>query len=295
MPGAAIIEPPDISGSGPVEPKKNFIYMIGLLLGLIIPVAIIRVKDIFQNRITENTDLTELVNLPVLGRIYKNNKKIELVVQSFPKSHMAESFRMIRSGLNYFLQNNRCSVLVITSSYGQEGKSFIANNLAASLALTSKKVVLLGFDLRRPKVYEKLNIQNEIGLSSFLSNQASLEDIIQPSNIPNFDVITSGPVPPNPAELTASSQTIELFRILKEKYDYIIVDTPPVGIVSDTFLLMDKADLNIFVIRQNITPRNEFQTIINDLKTKNFNNLCLVVNDIPLIKKSKYGYEYYEK
>jgi capsular exopolysaccharide synthesis family protein len=295
MPGATVIEPPDISGSGPVEPKKNFIYMIGLLLGLIMPVLVIRLKDILQNRITQNTDLAEMTDLPVLGKIYKNNKKIDLVVQSFPKSHMAESFRMVRSGLNYFLQNSESSVLVITSSFGQEGKSFIANNLAASLALTSKKIVLLGFDLRRPRVYEKLDINNEIGLSSFLSNQATLEDVIQHSNIPNFDVITSGPIPPNPAELTASSRTTELFRILREKYDFIIVDTPPVGIVSDTFMLMDKADLNIYVVRQNSTPRIEFQTIINDLKKKNFRNLCLIVNDIPLVKKSKYGYEYYEK
>lgn len=295
MPGATIIEPPDISGSGPIEPKKNFIYMIGLLLGLILPIAILRLKDILQNRITENTDLNEMTDLPILGRIFTNNKKIDLVVQSFPKSHMAESFRMVRSGLNYFLQNNQSSVLVITSSYGQEGKSFIANNLAASLALTSKKIVLLGFDLRRPKVYEKLNINNETGLSSYLSNQAAFKDIVQTSNIQNLDVITSGPIPPNPAELTASSKTNELFSILREKYEYIIVDTPPVGIVSDTYLLMDKADLNIYVVRQNSTPRNEFLTIINDLKKKNFKNLCLIVNDIPLVKKSKYGYEYYEK
>jgi capsular exopolysaccharide synthesis family protein len=294
MPGANVIEPPDVTG-GPIEPKKKFVYIIGFLLGLVLPLTFMRIKDVLQNRITENTNINDLVGLPILGQIYKNNKKIELVVQSFPKSHMAESFRIMRTGLKYFLQNNQSSVLVITSSYGQEGKSFIANNLAASLALTSKKIVLLGFDLRRPKVYERLNITNEIGLSTYLSNQAELEDIVQHSNIENLDVITSGPIPPNPSELISSSKTGDLFAILKTQYEFIVVDTPPVGILSDTYILMDLADLNIYVVRQNQTPKKEFLHIINDLKDKKLKNLCLVINDLPLLKKSKYGYEYYEK
>lgn len=294
MPGANVIEPPGITG-GPVEPKKKFVYIIGFLLGIVLPLTFMRIRDVLQNRITESTNISDLVGLPILGQIYKNNKKMELVVQSFPKSHMAESFRIVRTGLKYFLQNENSSVLVITSSYGQEGKSFIANNLAASLALTSKKIVLLGFDLRRPKVYERLNINNEIGLSTYLSNQAEFEDIVQHTNIENLDVITCGPIPPNPSELISSSKTIDLFTILKNKYDFVVVDTPPVGILSDTYVLMDLADLNIYVVRQNQTPKKEFLSIINDLKDKKFKNLCLVVNDLPLLKKSKYGYEYYEK
>jgi capsular exopolysaccharide synthesis family protein len=144
-------------------------------------------------------------------------------------------------------------------------------------------------------VYERLNITNEIGLSTYLSNQADLEDIVQHSNIENLDVITSGPIPPNPSELISSSKTGDLFAILKTQYEFIVVDTPPVGILSDTYILMDLADLNIYVVRQNQTPKKEFLHIINDLKDKKLKNLCLVINDLPLLKKSKYGYEYYEK
>jgi len=294
MPGAQVIEPADISGDGPIAPKKNLIFVIGLMLGFLLPIAVLRIKDVLQNKITENTDINELVELPVLGQIYKNNKKIELVVQSFPKSHMAESFRIMRTGLNYFLTKNESSILLLTSSYGQEGKSFIACNLASSLASINKKTILLGFDLRKPKVFEKLNITNDTGISSFLSNQATYDQILQKTNIENFDVITSGPIPPNPSELIASPKTKDLIDLLKKKYDYIIIDTPPVGILSDTYVLMDIADLNIYVVRQNQTPRKEFLSIINDLKAKKFKNLCIVINDIPLIKKSKYGYDYYD-
>jgi tyrosine-protein kinase Etk/Wzc len=295
MPGAQIIEPADILGNKPIAPKKNLVYIIGLLLGFLLPIIVLRVKDVLQNKITENTDVNELVDLPVLGQIYKNNKKIELVVQNFPKSHMAESFRILRTGLHYFLTKNESSIILITSSFGQEGKSFISCNLAASLSLISKKTILLGFDLRKPKIFERLNINNDIGISSYLSNQASFEQVLQHTNIENLDVITSGPIPPNPSELIVSPRTNDLFDFLKEKYEYIIIDTPPIGILSDTYVLMDKADLNIYVVRQNQTPRREFQYIINDLKEKKFKNLCIIINDVPLLKKSKYGYDYYEK
>jgi capsular exopolysaccharide synthesis family protein len=295
MPGAVIIEPTDLIGGGPISPKKNMVYILGLLLGVLLPFAAFRARDILQNKITENTEINKLTDIPILGKVYQNTKKVELVVQNFPKSHIAESFRIVRTGLNYFLNNNTSSILVITSTYGQEGKSFISCNLASTLALINKKTILLGFDLRKPKVYDRLNINNNIGISSYLSNQAKFEEILQHSNIENLDVITSGPIPPNPSELIASDKTKYLFDLLRIKYEYIVVDTPPIGLLSDTYTLMDKADLNIYVVRQNQTPRREFQYIINDLKEKRIKNLCLIVNDIPLIKKSKYGYDYYEK
>jgi tyrosine-protein kinase Etk/Wzc len=295
MPGAQVIEPPEIIGDGPISPKKTLNYIIGLMLGLILPFLVIRLKDILQNKITENTDIGRLVDLPILGEIYTNNKKLELVVQNFPKSHMAESFRIARTGLHYFLTNNESSILVITSSYGQEGKSFISANLASSLASINRKTVILGFDLRKPRLFDKLTPDNTHGLSSYLSNQATLEQILQKTSLENLDVITSGPIPPNPSELIASDKTSELFALLRKKYEYIIVDTPPIGILSDSYILMDKADLNIYVVRQNQTPRREFQYIIQKLKDKKFKNLCIMVNDIPLLKKSRYGYDYYEK
>jgi tyrosine-protein kinase Etk/Wzc len=294
MPGAQVIEPSDIIGNGPISPKKTINYILGLLLGFLLPFLGIRTRDVIQNKITENTDVHKLVDLPILGEIFSNNKKVELVVHQFPKSHIAESFRIARTGLNYFLTKNESSVLVITSSYGQEGKSFISTNLASSLASINKKTIILGFDLRKPRIFEKITQKNEMGLSSYLSNQASIEKVIQKTEVNNLDVIISGPIPPNPSELIASEKTNELFDYLKTKYEYIVVDTPPVGILSDTYVLMDKADLNIYVVRQNQTPRREFQSIIQNLKEKKFKNLCIMINDIPLLKKSKYGYDYYE-
>jgi tyrosine-protein kinase Etk/Wzc len=295
MPNAQIIEPSSIVSNGPISPRKKLNYMIGILLGAFLPFVFIRLKDVFQNRITENTEIESLTNLPLLGKVYKNNKKTDLVVNNFPKSHVTESFRKIRTSLNYFLEQNDKAVLVITSSFAQEGKSFISVNLAISLASVNKKTIILGFDLRKPKIFERLNICNEQGISTFLSNQASFEDILQHTNVANLDIITSGPVPPNPSELISSAKTSELINHVKSIYDFIIMDTPPVGIISDTYLLMDKADLNIYVVRQDQTPKREFLRSISDLQEKNFRKLCLVVNDTTLLKGSKYGYGYYDE
>jgi tyrosine-protein kinase Etk/Wzc len=295
MPGAEIIEPAHIVGNNPLAPKKSINYLLGLLLGFIVPLAGLRFLDLIQNKITEYIDIEKYAGLPLLGKVYENTKKMELVVQNFPKSHIAESFRILRTSLNYFIDGNANCILVITSSFGQEGKSFISNNLSVSLAATNKKTILLGFDLRKPKIYDRLNIKNDFGISTFLSNQANIDEVIQHTNVENMDVITSGPIPPNPSELIASSKTTDLFRTLKERYKYVVVDTPPIGLLSDTFVLLDQADLNIYIVRQNQTPRREFFSIISDLKEKKIKNLCLVVNDIALVRKTKYGYDYYEK
>lgn len=295
LPGAEIIEPSDIVGEGPISPKKMLNYLIGFLFGLIVPFVGLYMRDVIQDKITDYNEIIKIVDVPLLGKIYENNKKMELVVKSFPKSHIAESFRLMRTGLNYFVEKNENSVLLVTSTIGQEGKSFISGNFATSIANTNKKTILLGFDLRRPKTVEGLKVHYEFGISTYLSNQASLEDVIQKTDIENLDVITSGPIPPNPSELISSNKTNELVSILKEKYNYVIIDTPPIGLLSDTYKLLELADLNIFVIRQNHTPRKEFLSIIRELKIRNIKKLCIVINNIPLVKHNKYGYQYYEK
>ncbi len=295
LPDAEIIEPAGIIGNNPVAPRKKLNYILGILLGLIIPFSIIRIKDILYNKIKDKDELIGLTNKPILGQVYRNNKKLDNVVHAFPKSHIAESFRMLRNSLYYFLNNKVNAVLLVTSSYVQEGKSFISINLATSLASTNKKIILLGFDLRKPKLYERLKVNNNIGVSSFLSNQANYKDIIQRTDIENLDIITSGPIPPNPSELIISSYTNELFKLLRDDYEYIIVDTPPVGILSDTYILMGQSDLNIYVVRQNQTPKKEFISLINELNERNIKNICLVINEIPYLHKTKYGYDYYDK
>ncbi len=294
LPNVEIIEPAAIIGSGPIAPKKKLNYVLGIILGFIIPFSLIRLKDLLNNRIKDKDELTNLTDKPLLGQVYRNNKKVENVVQAFPKSHIAESFRMLRNSLYYFLNNEANAVLLVTSTYVQEGKSFISLNLASSLASTDKKTIILGFDLRKPILYERLKVNNNLGISSFLSHQANYRNIIQHTSIENLDIITSGPIPPNPSELILSSHTSELFKLLKKDYEYIIVDTPPIGILSDTYILMGQSDLNIYVVRQNHTSRKEFISLIQELNERNIKNICLVLNEIPYLQKSKYGYDYYD-
>jgi tyrosine-protein kinase Etk/Wzc len=295
LPDAEIIEPAGIAGNRPISPNKRLNLIIGFVFGLILPIAFFQARDLIQNRISSQNDLKKLTDVPLLGHVYKNNKEISNVVQYFPKSHIAESFRILRSGLDYFNVDKEKMTILITSTFGQEGKTFISLNLATSLALLNKRTILVGFDLRKPKLYERLNLKNENGISSFLSGQQKLEKVIQKSGIEYLDVITAGPIPPNPSELISSKKTDELLIQLKENYDYIFIDTPPIGILSDTYFLMDKSDVNIFVVRENYTPKREFTSIINSLAEKNYKHLCIVYNDIPLIRKTKYGYDYYDK
>ncbi|MBN1952342.1 MAG: polysaccharide biosynthesis tyrosine autokinase [Bacteroidales bacterium] len=294
LPDAEIVEPADVVGSGPISPKTRLNYFMGLLLGLILPLVFFRFKDTLSVRLKDVSEIEKFTSTPILAKIYKNNKKIELVVNNFPKSHIAESFRMLRTNLRYFLPKSKNSIISITSNFAQEGKSFLANNLSVALANANNSTILLGFDMRKPKVFERLNIKNEIGISSFLSEQANFEEVVQKTNIPNLDVITSGPIPPNPSELTASTRMNDLFSFLTEKYDYIIIDTPPVGLVSDTYLLLDQADLNIFVVRLNHSIKKESFAVLSELQDKKIKNLCLVVNELPLLRSSKYGYGYYD-
>ncbi len=294
LPDAELLEPPNLRGGGPVAPKKKLNYIIAALFGFLIPLTILRMKDLLDNKIHGKGEIEKEIKIPYLGQVYTNNKGIDNIVQKFPKSHIAESFRIIRNSLNYFLHNKQKNILVVTSTYAQEGKSFIAMNLAGSIALTGKPTILIGCDLRKPTLGVRLDIPENKGLSSYLSNQNTLEEVIFPTEIPKLDIILSGPIPPNPGELISSDATDEMLKILVNKYDFIVLDTPPVGIVSESYIIMNKADLNIFVIRQDVTPKDECLNILKNLEEKNFKNLAFVVNDVPLLKKSKYGYQYYD-
>ena len=177
------------------------------------------------------------------------------------------------------------------------GKTFNSINVASIYALYGKKTVLLGFDMRKPKLFKEFGLSNNIGLSSFLSNKESFDNIIQSTSaIPSLDIITSGPIPPNPAELIASDKCKELFDLLRERYDYIIIDTPPVGLVTDAFLLMKYSDVNLFIVRQGVTNKNIFGSIIKDLENRDL-NISIVINGIQTNKGGygygkKYGYGY---
>jgi len=294
QPDAEVLEPADLLQPGAISPRKNRNYFIALFLGFLIPFTIIRIKDLLKTTISDKNELVSILNTPILGNVYRNNKNVDIVIRLFPKSHIAESFRMLRSNLNYFVHAKENKTIVLTSTQPQEGKSFVASNLAVSIAMANLKTILLEFDLRKPTISDRFKISNKYGISSFLSEQSTFEDIIQKTSIQNLDIITAGDIPPNPAELISSTRTNDLFSYLNNHYEYIIIDTPPIGIISDGYTLMNKADLNIYVVRQNQTIKKDLITIIKELEERNFNNICLVLNDVPSQKKTRYGYDYYE-
>lgn len=274
-------------------PKKKLILIIGALVGLLIPFIIIVLRDFLNTQISNKRDVEALTSLPILGHVFHNDGKEKIVVNAAVNSPISESFRSIRTNLQFYAKDNEKQVLLVTSSYSGEGKSFISQNLAAAYALFGKKTLIMGFDLRRPKLFQDFNLSNQKGISTVLINQASVDDIIQKTHIPNLEYISAGPVPPNPLELIASSKTGEMINELKKKYDYIIIDSPPVGVVSDSYLLMGFSDVNIYVVRQGFTHKEAFSNNISHLSQKNVPHVSIVINDV----KAKgllydYGYEY---
>lgn len=273
-----------------ISPRTKMNYLIALILGLLIPAVYLFLKDFFNVSISDRKDVEKLTSFPIIGQVAQTNSKDPLVVVNSPKSPIAESFRSIRTNVEFITQGKNQSTILVTGDMQSIGKTFNAINVASIYALYGKKTVLLGFDLRKPKLFKEFGLNNNIGLSSFLSNKEPFESIIQSTTaIPSLDIITSGPIPPNPAELIASEKCDELFKLLRERYDYIIIDTPPVGLVTDAFLLMKHSDVNLFIVRQGVTNKNIFGTIIKDMESRGL-KMSIVLNGIQTNKGYGYGY-----
>jgi capsular exopolysaccharide synthesis family protein len=264
-------------------------FMIAILMGIFLPLMFFILFDSLNDTIRDVDEVTSLTRVPIMGTIPRaNDSDSRLVISERPKSATAESFRIIRTNLSFFQTKKTPFVILLTSSVSSEGKTYNALNLASILAASGKKTVLLGFDLRKPQLHNYLNIENEIGISNYLSGNISLQEIVQPTIINNLFIINAGPTPPNPAELLMGDKTKELIRELKNDFDYIIMDTPPVSLVTDALILKDEADLNLFVIRQDYSKRS-FIDNVNDLYVKKgIKNLSILINDVPV--KSNYGY-----
>lgn len=275
---------------GPVAPRKIMNYLIAGGLGFLLPVITIVLFALIDTRINTKPDLESATKIPFLGAVGHSKKNTNLVVQQFPKSEVAESFRSLRANLQYLKPNTDKMLVLITSSVAGEGKTFCAINLAGILALSDKKTLLMGIDLRKPKLQEAFAEGSNPGLTNFLVGKATKEQIISKTQFDNLDVIFSGPVPPNPSELLLQDRFTHLIESLKSEYDYIIFDTPPLGLVADAIGLMDYADLTLYVVRQGFT-RTAFLDNINDLHTNGkVKNISVVLNDFQL--KNAYGYRY---
>jgi len=275
-----------------VRPRSSRNNMIAFITGLIIPMLLILIIDYLNDKIIDRRDVERNTGAPILGYISHSDFKTELPVVKKPSSTLAESFRSVRTSLKFFTGDLSCPVISVTSTVVGEGKTFISVNLAAILAMLGKKVLLVGLDMRKPKIHRILNLDNENGLSRYLSMDADFEDIVEKTSIENFYFAKSGPVPPNPAELLDSSRIEEFFDEAKKRFDYIVLDTPPVAIVTDALLVSKYVDINIFVVRQRYTSKNTLGIIQELYVSRKLNNLCILINDISLTGYYGYGLRY---
>lgn len=291
-PDYEIIEPARVITSRIVSPKKSINLMLAFFFGLLIPTLYLLIRDIFDYKIRSINDVEFLLHRPVLSIIYSNKNKSDSVVADFPKSAIAESFRNLRS--NLFLKSDHANskVIILTSSQPGDGKSFISLNLASSIASVGYKTILIDSDLRRANLHIKLKVENSTGLSNYMTKNASVNDIIRKTTIENLSFISAGPIIPNPSELMESGVLDNLMIYLNSNYDYIVIDTTPVGIVADATLMMKYASKILVVIRNNYTSKDIFTTVLSTLKTNKFNNYDVIFNDLNLETSS---YKHYSK
>ena len=281
----------------PVSPKRKIIYLIALVLGVGIPVGIIYLIGLTKFKLEGRADVEKLTTVPIVGDIpltdEKNEKDGSIAVFENQNNLMSETFRNIRTNLQFMLQNDK-KVILVTSTVSGEGKSFISANLAISLSLLGKKVVIVGLDIRKPGLNKVFRLSTkEKGITLYLANpDTDLMSLVQPSDVnKNLSILPGGTVPPNPTELLARDGLDKAIEILKKNFDYVILDTAPVGMVTDTLLIGRVADLSVYVCRADYTHKVEY-TLINELaEEKKLPNICTVINGVDL-KRRKYGYYY---
>ena len=295
-PDYEILEPARDITSVIVAPRTMVNYMAALFLGFLIPTLFIILKDFFNEKITRVYEVEQLLGRPVLSSVYKSHLKSEAVVHEAPGSAISESFRNLRSSLFLRARPKPLKVITVTSSQPQDGKSFIAMNLASSIASVNHKTIILDFDLRRPTLHEKFKVSDSEGLSTYLTGKSERKNLIINTFVDNLHFIPAGPVLPNSAELIESGALDELMEYLRDNYEYIIIDTTPAGLVADAALLTKYASLNLLVCRKDHTRKDVFAEVLNLYESNNIENFDVVFNDLE-IKDSRYGryHGYYKR
>lgn len=287
------IDPAKDIGGGLIGPKTSVNYVLALFLGILIPLFFVFAIVFVNNSIQNTDDITKLTQIPLIGVVGFNKNSVNLAVFDKPKSALSEAFRSIRSSLQFLYKKQNVSgskTLMITSSISGEGKTFCSINIATVFALSEKKTVIVGLDLRKPRLADEFGLVNQVGVVNYLIKQNSLDEITNATQIANLDVILSGPIPPNPSELILSDVMKELMLELKQKYDYIILDTPPVGLVSDVLELTQFADVTLYIVRQNYTKKEMITLLNTRIKRGELNNASIVLNGYE--NKAKYGTAY---
>lgn len=281
-------------GQGPLATKKSFNYLSAILLAIILPLIFITIIEVLDDNIYTVDQIEKIYSIPVLGIIGKNKKESNLVLLNDPKSSTAESYRAIRSNIPYLfnkdIANQKNKTILCTSSVGGEGKTVTSMNIASSYALSGKKTILLGFDLRKPKIHKDFTLSSNDGIVEYLIGKNTLTEVIQKTKVPNLDIMLTGTIPPNPSELILGDSTRDMISKLKEMYDYVIIDTPPIGLVSDGLDLMKYSDANIYVTRQAYTKKGMMRMVDQKYVNDEIKNIAFVLNDF--VQSSKHGYRY---
>lgn len=287
------IDPAKDVGGGLLGPKTSVNYVLAFFLGLIIPLILVFFIFFISNSVQNIEDISAQTQLPLIGIVGVKHSESNLSVFERPKSALSESFRAIRSSLQFLYKKQHvdgAKTLMLTSSVSGEGKTFCSLNIATVFALSEKKTIILGLDLRKPKIFDDFNIKNELGAVNYLIGEKKLEEVIQKTHVPFLDVITSGPIPPNPSELILGDSMKEMINELKKTYDYIVLDTPPVGLVSDALELSQYCDVTLYVVRQNFTKKEMLTLLNNRTKRGELNNVSIIFNGYE--NKAKYGVGY---
>lgn len=281
----------------PISPNKKIIYLAALVLGFGIPVAIIYILSLLSYRIEGHSDVERLTRVPVIGDVPLNDsdEKYAIAVRENDNDIMAETFRSLRTNLLFMLGDPDKKVILVTSTTSGEGKTFIASNLAVSLALLGKKVVIVGLDIRKPglnKVFHISHKERDITQYLVAPQSTDLRSMIQSSDLSaNLNILPGGTIPPNPTELLARKSLDDAIELLKKDYDYVVLDTAPIGMVTDTQLIARVADISVYVCRADYTHKNDYQLINELYANKRLPGLCTVINGLDM-KKKKYGYYY---
>jgi tyrosine-protein kinase Etk/Wzc len=261
------------------SPKTAINYLIALILGILIPFAVIKMSDYLKNTIQTKEEVEKLTKVPVAGIISHNKYNNEFTIVEHSRSGIAESFRLLRTNLKYLLSQNDEQIIALQSTQAGEGKSFTAMNLAAAIAMNNLKVLLVAVDMRMSKLHLALKLDNKTGISTYLSNQNTFSDVVQRTSLENLSFVSSGPVPPNPAELLENGSFERFLAEAKAKFDFIILDTPPVSMVADGIIVGKLANVNLFILRFGYSSKREVSYINELAAKKTLPHLNIVLND----------------
>ena len=278
----------------PIKPAKYKIYFLALVAGLLLPLVLLFLKRLFTTKFSSQEELQSISKAPVVGEICHNRHRSQLVVKEGKSSSIVELFRLLRNNIQFMLPTDDDKVILVTSSVSGEGKSFVSMNLASSFSLLHKRVALVGMDIRSPKLAQMLSINDAPGVTAFLAKpNVTIDDVVQHCpEVDHFDIIVGGTIPPNPSELLLTNRVQELIDQLKERYDYIIIDSAPIAMVSDTYSLTRYANVTVYVTRSNYTKRSLVRYMNNAIARHQLKNVAVVLNDSNPKMSQGYGYGY---